>query len=85
MEYKLKMELKMKHDAAKVDEHKEMLAKRKLMFEEEFATVWGKSVTEISIATITLDTPEMAEKLIAALYNKTLVADVQNFFNVPRY
>ena len=27
----------------------------------------------------------MAEKLIAALYNKTLVADVHNFFNVPRY
>jgi len=62
-----------------------MLEIRKKNFETQFKTVWGSSKTEISIATVTLESPEMAEKLIAALYNKTLVADVHNFFNVPRY
>ena len=32
-EYKIKMELKMKEDAAKVAEHTDMLARRKSMFE----------------------------------------------------
>lgn len=55
------------------------MAARRAHFEQRFRNVWSTGPTGVSFVQLTIDDPNKAEDLIAELFHKTLVADVEQY------
>jgi hypothetical protein len=61
-----------------------MMEIKKAQHDDLMKNVWGAGSTGVSIASITVPDADAADELIAALFKKTLVADVANFEKVRK-
>lgn len=68
-----------------------MIAKKKA-FESSFKTVWGNSITGVSMFTVDIEPREEGgkdwtsmEDTIIGLFKKTLISDVRDFVDIKRW
>lgn len=65
-------------------ELKAQVARIRAQNEKLMENIWGYSSTGLSIASVTVPNQAEADKLIEALFKKTLIADVQDFSKVQK-
>lgn len=74
-------ESRKKKEAQAIAEHKKEMAARRAKFEAKFRNVWATGPTGVSKFHMTVDTKSNADDLIAGLFAKTLIADVEKMQN----
>lgn len=69
-----------------------MVADKKAAFIASFRTVWGKSITGVSMFTVDIEPKEeggenwtSSEETIVGLFKKTLISDVRDFVDIKRW
>lgn len=71
-------------NAEKEAEHQKLQALKREQHDDLMKNVWAASATGVSIATITVPNANAADELVAALFKKTLIADVSDFSTVKK-
>jgi len=74
-------ESRKKKEAQAIADHKKEMAARRAKFEAKFRNVWATGPTGVSKFHMTFDTKSNADDLIAGLFAKTLIADVEKMQN----
>lgn len=76
---------RIEREKREIAHHKALMAERRAHFEKRFKHVWTTGPVGVNLVWVTSPTQEKGEKLLTALFEKTLIGDVhQNNVNIHR-